>query len=151
MGDQVAAHSGTVRGSRRGGLAGAGDNARVADGAGDAVRRIGVRLSALAQDGLAYAPCGYDLGRYRQAGRLAASSHAESPGSQAVPAAQDGLGLAAAEAGLPLPGWKQSEPEGLTQNPGGQVQAAPFQWTITGRSKSSPTAQASPAQTRPPR
>src|SRR5271167_4076252 len=51
---------------------GAGDNSPVADGAGDAVRRIGIRLSALAQDGLAYAPSGYDLDRYRQVSRLAA-------------------------------------------------------------------------------
>ena len=41
-------------------------------GAGDAVRRIGIRLSALAQDGLTYAPSGYDLDRYRQVGLLAA-------------------------------------------------------------------------------
>jgi ADP-ribose pyrophosphatase YjhB (NUDIX family) len=60
-----------VRG-RRGRLPGAGDNARVAADAGDAVRRIGIRLSALAQDGLAYAPSGYDLDRYQQVGRLAA-------------------------------------------------------------------------------
>jgi hypothetical protein len=50
----------------------AGDNSPVADSAGDAVRRIGIRLSALAQDGLAYAPFEYDLDRYRQVGRLAA-------------------------------------------------------------------------------
>ncbi len=57
---------------RPGSEAGAGDNARVASDAGDAVRRIGVRLSALAQDGLTYAPSEYDLDRYRQVGRLAA-------------------------------------------------------------------------------
>ena len=51
---------------------GAGDNARVASSAADAVRRIGIRLSALAQDGQAYAPTGYDLDRYRQVGQLAA-------------------------------------------------------------------------------
>ena len=50
----------------------AGDNARVASSAGDAVRRIGIRLSALAQDGLTYASSGYDLDRYQQVGRLAA-------------------------------------------------------------------------------
>jgi ADP-ribose pyrophosphatase YjhB (NUDIX family) len=63
--------SGAVR-VGRGRLPGAGDNARVAADAGDAVRRIGIRLSALAQDGLAYAPSEYDLDRYRQVGRLAA-------------------------------------------------------------------------------
>jgi len=52
--------------------AGPGDNARVASSAADAVRRIGIRLSALAQDGLTYAPSDYDLDRYRQVGRLAA-------------------------------------------------------------------------------
>ena len=36
------------------------------------MRRIGIRLSALAQDGLTYAPSGYDLDRYRQVGQLAA-------------------------------------------------------------------------------
>jgi ADP-ribose pyrophosphatase YjhB (NUDIX family) len=38
----------------------------------DAVRRIGIRLSALAQDGLTYAHSDYDLDRYRQVGQLAA-------------------------------------------------------------------------------
>jgi len=52
--------------------AGAGDNARVTGSAGDAVRRIGIRLSALAQDGLTYAASEYDLDRYRQVGGLAA-------------------------------------------------------------------------------
>ena len=52
--------------------AGSGDNARVASSAADAVRRIGIRLSALAQDGLTYSPSDYDLDRYRQVGRLAA-------------------------------------------------------------------------------
>ena len=40
--------------------------------AADAVRRIGIRLAALAQDGLAYAAGDYDLDRYQQVGRLAA-------------------------------------------------------------------------------
>ena len=40
--------------------------------AADAARRIGVRLAALAQDGLTFAPTDYDLDRYRQVGQLAA-------------------------------------------------------------------------------
>jgi ADP-ribose pyrophosphatase YjhB (NUDIX family) len=36
------------------------------------VRRIAIRLAALAQDGLAYAAGDYDLDRYQQVGRLAA-------------------------------------------------------------------------------
>jgi ADP-ribose pyrophosphatase YjhB (NUDIX family) len=48
------------------------DNALVADTAADAVRRIGIRLSALAQDGLTYAAGDYDLDRYRQVSQLAA-------------------------------------------------------------------------------
>jgi len=36
------------------------------------VRRIGIRLAALAQNGLAYAANDYDLDRYRQVGALAA-------------------------------------------------------------------------------
>jgi ADP-ribose pyrophosphatase YjhB (NUDIX family) len=52
--------------------AGARDNARVASGAPDAVRRIAIRLSALAQDGLTYAPTGFDEERYRQVAELAA-------------------------------------------------------------------------------
>ena len=40
--------------------------------AADAVRRIGIRLAALAQDGLTYAAGDYDLDRYQQVGRLAA-------------------------------------------------------------------------------
>jgi ADP-ribose pyrophosphatase YjhB (NUDIX family) len=38
----------------------------------DTVRRIGIRLSALAQDGLTYAVDEYDQDRYRQLSRLAA-------------------------------------------------------------------------------
>jgi ADP-ribose pyrophosphatase YjhB (NUDIX family) len=38
----------------------------------DAVRRIGIRLAALAQNGLTYAADDYDLDRYRQVGALAA-------------------------------------------------------------------------------
>lgn len=58
--------------------------------------------------------------------------------------AQDGLGLAAAGAGLPLLGWKQPGPEGLAQNPGGQVQAAPFQCSMIAAELTvqNPTAQA---------
>ncbi len=37
----------------------------------DAVRRIGIKLSALAQDGLTYGADAYDLDRYRQISRLA--------------------------------------------------------------------------------
>ncbi|HKA98912.1 MAG TPA: NUDIX hydrolase N-terminal domain-containing protein [Streptosporangiaceae bacterium] len=40
--------------------------------AADGVRRIGVKLAALAQDGLAFADDDYDLDRYRQVSRLAA-------------------------------------------------------------------------------
>ena len=40
--------------------------------AADSVRRIGIRVSALAQDGLTYAADQYDLDRYRQVSRLAA-------------------------------------------------------------------------------
>ena len=36
------------------------------------MRRIGIRLSALAQDGLTYAADDYDRDRYRQVSRLAA-------------------------------------------------------------------------------
>jgi ADP-ribose pyrophosphatase YjhB (NUDIX family) len=36
------------------------------------VRRIGIKLAALAQDGLTYGADAYDLDRYRQIGRLAA-------------------------------------------------------------------------------
>ncbi len=39
--------------------------------AADAVRRIGIKLSALAQDGLTYGADEYDLDRYRQLSRLA--------------------------------------------------------------------------------
>jgi ADP-ribose pyrophosphatase YjhB (NUDIX family) len=44
----------------------------VADIAADAVRRIGIRLAALAQDGLTFARGEYDLDRYRQVSQLAA-------------------------------------------------------------------------------
>jgi ADP-ribose pyrophosphatase YjhB (NUDIX family) len=44
----------------------------MASTAADAVRRIGIRLAALAQDGLTYAAGEYDLDRYRQVSRLAA-------------------------------------------------------------------------------
>ena len=51
------------------------DNARVdktASDAADAVRRIGIKLSALAQNGLTYGDNEYDLDRYRQVRALAA-------------------------------------------------------------------------------
>ena len=51
---------------------GAGDNEPVTRSAADAVRLIGIRLAALAQDGLTFAASDYDLDRYRQVGRLAA-------------------------------------------------------------------------------
>jgi 8-oxo-dGTP pyrophosphatase MutT (NUDIX family) len=56
--------------------AGDRDNAGVAGTSADAARRIGIRLSALAQDGLTYAADDYDRDRYRQLGRLAAPSAA---------------------------------------------------------------------------
>jgi len=43
----------------------------VADEAAEAVRRIGVKLAALAQDGLTFAAGDYDLDRYRQLSALA--------------------------------------------------------------------------------
>jgi ADP-ribose pyrophosphatase YjhB (NUDIX family) len=43
----------------------------VADEAGEAVRRIGIKLAALAQDGLTFAADDYDLDRYRQVSQLA--------------------------------------------------------------------------------
>jgi ADP-ribose pyrophosphatase YjhB (NUDIX family) len=43
----------------------------VADEAGAAVRRIGIKLAALAQDGLTFAADDYDLDRYRQVSQLA--------------------------------------------------------------------------------
>lgn len=51
---------------------GGGDDAQVVRSAADSVRRIGIRLAALAQDGLAYAAGEYDLDRYQQVSRLAA-------------------------------------------------------------------------------
>ena len=48
------------------------DNGQVASSAADAARLIGIRLAALAQDGVTYAPSDYDLDRYQQVGRLAA-------------------------------------------------------------------------------
>jgi ADP-ribose pyrophosphatase YjhB (NUDIX family) len=44
----------------------------VADITADALRRIGIKLSALAQDGLTFGDTDYDLDRYRQVGELAA-------------------------------------------------------------------------------
>ncbi len=43
----------------------------MADEAAEAVRRIGVKLAALAQDGLTFAAGDYDLDRYRQVSALA--------------------------------------------------------------------------------
>jgi ADP-ribose pyrophosphatase YjhB (NUDIX family) len=44
----------------------------VASSAADSARRIGIKLAALAQDGLTYGVSDYDLDRYRQLGQLAA-------------------------------------------------------------------------------
>ena len=52
--------------------AGGRDNAGVARASAGAVRRIGIRLSALARDGLTYAAGDYDRDRYRQLSQLAA-------------------------------------------------------------------------------
>jgi ADP-ribose pyrophosphatase YjhB (NUDIX family) len=43
----------------------------VADTTADALRRIGIKLSALAQDGLTFGQSDYDLDRYRQVSQLA--------------------------------------------------------------------------------
>jgi hypothetical protein len=43
----------------------------VATTTADAVRRIAIKLSALAQDGLTFAANPYDVDRYRQVSRLA--------------------------------------------------------------------------------
>ncbi len=43
----------------------------MADTTADALRRIGIKLSALAQDGLTFGDTDYDLDRYRQVGQLA--------------------------------------------------------------------------------
>ncbi len=48
------------------------DNARMADSAADAVRRMGIKLAALAQDGLTYAASDYDRDRYQQLSGVAA-------------------------------------------------------------------------------
>lgn len=48
------------------------DNAVVTNSAADTVRRIGIRLAALAQDGLTHGADEYDRERYQQAGQLAA-------------------------------------------------------------------------------
>ena len=45
----------------------------VADTTADALRRIGIKLSALSQDGLTFGDTDYDLDRYRQVGELAAT------------------------------------------------------------------------------
>ena len=51
--------------------------------AADAVRRIGIRLAALAQDGLTYAAGDYDLDQYGRLGRLAAELLSVLSGRQA--------------------------------------------------------------------
>jgi ADP-ribose pyrophosphatase YjhB (NUDIX family) len=51
---------------------GVSDNARVPTTAADEARRIGIKLAALAQDGLTFAANDYDQDRYGQVGRLAA-------------------------------------------------------------------------------
>jgi ADP-ribose pyrophosphatase YjhB (NUDIX family) len=55
----------------------------VANSAADAVRRAGIKLAALAQDGLAYATDGYNQDRYRQVARLAAELLATVSGAPA--------------------------------------------------------------------
>ena len=47
------------------------------------MRRIGIKLAALAQDGLTYAANDFDQDRYRQVGRLAAELLAELSGRPA--------------------------------------------------------------------
>ncbi len=49
-----------------------GDNAEVADTAAETVRRIAIKLAALAQDGLTFGDSDYDLDRYRQVSQQAA-------------------------------------------------------------------------------
>ena len=44
----------------------------MAEAAADEIRRIGIKLAALAQDGLTFAASDYDLDRYQQVSRLAA-------------------------------------------------------------------------------
>jgi len=60
-----------------------GHNAWVTTTAADTVRRIGIKLSALAQDGLTYAADDYDRDRYRQLGQLAAELLSELSGRPA--------------------------------------------------------------------
>ena len=59
----------------------------------DAVRRIGIRLAALAQDGLTFAADDYDLDRYRQlsglAAELLAALSGRPPGELAVELGRD--------------------------------------------------------------
>jgi len=59
------------------------DNARVATTPADEARRIGIKLAALAQDGLTYAANHFDQDRYRQVGRRAAELLAELSGRPA--------------------------------------------------------------------
>jgi ADP-ribose pyrophosphatase YjhB (NUDIX family) len=67
-----ARHLGDGQHSSAGCDAGGGDNALVTRTAADDVRRIGIALAALAQNGLTYAASDYDLERYRQVGAMAA-------------------------------------------------------------------------------
>lgn len=53
------------------------------------MRRIGIRLSALAQDGLTYAASDYDLDRYQQLGELAVELLAVVSGRQAEELSQE--------------------------------------------------------------
>ena len=55
----------------------------MANSAADAVRRAGIKLAALAQDGLVYATDGYNQDRYRQVARLAAELLAAVSGTPA--------------------------------------------------------------------
>lgn len=55
----------------------------MANSAADAVRRAGIKLAALAQDGLVYATDGYNQDRYRQVARVAAELLATVSGAPA--------------------------------------------------------------------
>jgi len=63
--------------------AGRSDNAPVASTAADALRGIGIRLAALAQDGLTFGASDYDLDRYRQVAQLAVEMLSELSGRPA--------------------------------------------------------------------
>ena len=61
----------------------------MADTAADAVRRIGMKLAALGQTGLAFGNSDYDLDRYRQVSALAAELLAVASGHPAAELAAD--------------------------------------------------------------